>query len=51
VTYGYYNAKRTIVSIMLETVRWNSGDFKPNQSIGSEKAFDLLRDENLVHPE
>ncbi|MDB5328328.1 MAG: hypothetical protein JWM57_3897 [Phycisphaerales bacterium] len=39
-----YNAKRTILSIMLETVRLNCG----NLEFTPRKPFDLLRDENLV---
>jgi site-specific DNA recombinase len=39
-----YKAKRTILSIMLETVRLNS----ENIEFSLRKPFDLLRDENLV---
>jgi site-specific DNA recombinase len=39
-----YNAKRTILSIMLETVRLNC----ENLEFSLRKPFDLLRDENLV---
>ena len=34
-----YNAKRTILSIMLETVRLNSGNLELNQAIGPEKSL------------
>jgi DNA invertase Pin-like site-specific DNA recombinase len=39
-----YDAKRTILSVMLETVRLNCG----NLEFTPRKPFDLLRDENLV---
>ena len=39
-----YNAKRTILSIVLETVRLNC----ENLEFSLRKPFDLLRDENLV---
>ena len=39
-----HNAKRTILSIMLETVRLNCG----NLEVFLRKPFDLLRNENLV---
>ena len=39
-----YNAKRTILSIMLETVRLNC----ENLEFSLRKPFDLLRDEKLV---
>jgi site-specific DNA recombinase len=39
-----YNAKRTILSIMLNTVRLNCG----NLEFTPRKPFDLLRDENFV---
>jgi site-specific DNA recombinase len=39
-----YNAKRTILSIVLETVRLNC----ENLEFSLRKPFDLLRDEKLV---
>ena len=39
-----YNAKRTILSVVLGTVRLNSG----NLEFCPRKPFDLLRDENLI---
>lgn len=39
-----YDAKRTILSVMLETVRLNCG----NLQFSLRKPFDLLRNENLV---
>ena len=39
-----YNAKRTILSIMLKTVRLNSADLE----FTPRKPFDLLRDEKFV---